>query len=270
MSHHDLQRALVVALHDPAFVAAMHADPDAALAPFRLAPAERAQLLAVDPRAFAVDRLRARRVLKAIVEELKASLAIALAECRSFALADRFFASPAFHGAVLHDQPLVLALADYLAGAGLESPHLRPVLAIERARAESRRDLTRRPGPGLSLAPGIRLLASTSGALAALQAAEQHLFELSLLPHMALCDDRPPLVLPPPGGDPLYLVARAGELADLPAPLFRTLHAVENAASRGPISRADMPAILASINLRVPDPEKLAADLLADAYLTEA
>jgi len=269
VSHHDLQKALVVALHDPAFVAAMHDDPDAALARFRLAPAERAQLLAVDPRAFAVDRLRPRRVLKAIVEELRASMAIALAETRSFAFADRFFSSPAFHGAILGDQPLVLALADYLAGAGLAAPQLAGVLAVERARAESRRDAARRPGPGLSVAPGIRLLASTTGALAALQAAEQHLFELSLLPHMALCDDRPPLTLPPPGGDPLYLVMRAGELSDLPAPLFRTLHAIENAASRGPISRGDMAGILASINLRVPDPEKLAADLLHDAYLTE-
>ncbi len=270
MSHHDLQRALVVALHDPAFVAAMHSDPDTALAPFRLAPDERAQLLAVDRRAFAVDRLRPRRVLKAIVEELRASMAIALAETRSFAFADRFFSSPVFHGAVLRDQPLVLALADYLAAAGLAAPQLPGVLAIERARAESRRDGARRPGPGLSVAPGIRLCASDAGALAALQAAEQHLFELSLLPHMALCDDRPPLALPPPGGDPLWLVARGGALSDLPEPLFRTLHAIENAASRAPVTRADISAILASVSLRVPDPAQLAADLLADAYLAEA
>ncbi len=270
MSHHALQRALVVALHDPAFVAAMHADPDAALGPFRLEPAERAQLLAVDRRAFAVDRLRARRVLKAIAPELQASLAIALAETRSFATADAFFSSPAFRGAVLHDQPLVLALADYLAAAGLTTPQLPGVLAVERARAESRRDLGRRPGPGLSLAPGVRLLATTTGALAALQTAEQHLFELALLPHMALCDDRPPLVLPPPGGDALHLAIRAGELSDLPEPLFRTLHAVENAASRGPVARGDMTAILASVGLRVPDPVQLAADLLADGYLVEA
>ena len=270
MSHHALQRALVVALHDPVFVAAMHADPDAALAPFRLEPAERAQLLAVDRRAFTVDRLRARRVLKAITPELQASLAIALAETRSTATADGFFSSPAFHGAIRRDQPLVLALADYLAVAGLATPQLPGVLAIERARAESRRDTSRRPGPGLSLAPGIRLLATTTGALAALQAAEQHLFEIALLPHIALCDDRPPLALPPPGGEPLHLAVRAGELSDLPEPLFRTLHAIENAASRGPIARRDMAAILASVSLRVPDPAQLAADLLADGYLAEA
>ncbi len=270
MSHHALQRALVVALHDPAFVAAMHADPDAALAPFRLEPAERAQLLAVDPRAFAVDRLRARRVLKAIAPELQASLAIALAETRSTATADGFFSSPAFHGAILRDQPLVLALADYLAAAGLTTAQLPGVLAIERARAESRRDTSRRPGPGLSLAPGIRLLATDTATLAALQAAEQHLFEIALLPHIALCDDRPPLALPTPGGDPLHLAVRAGDLSDLSEPLYRTLHAVENAASRGPVARRDMAAILASVSLRVPDPTQLAADLLADGYLTEA
>lgn len=270
MSHHTLQRALVVALHDPAFVDAMHADPDAVLGPFRLDAAERAQLLAVDRRAFAVDRLRPRRVLKAIAPELQASLAVALAETRAFSTADGFFSSPAFRAAILHDQPLVLALADYLAGAGLTSPQLPGVLAIERARAESRRDLARRPGPGLSLAPGVRLCATDTGALAALQAAEQHLFEVTLLPHMALCDDLPPLVLPPPGGEPLHLLVRAGALSDLPEPLYRTLHALENAATRGPVARRDMAAVLASVNLRVPDPEQLAADLLADGTLAEA
>lgn len=270
MSHHALQRALVVALHDPAFVAAMHAEPEAALAPFRLEPAERAQLLAVDPRAFAVDRLRRRRVLKAIAPELQASLAIALAETRSFALADRFFSSPAFHRAILEDRPLVLALADYLAAAGLSSPQLPGVLALERARAESRRDAGRPPGRGLALAPGLRLLASDSGALAALQAAEQHLFELSLLPHMALCDDRPPLALPGPGGEPLHLAVRGGELSELPEPLFRTLRGVERAAARAPVEPRDMAAVLAAVGLRVPDPDQLVADLLADGYLTAA
>jgi hypothetical protein len=266
MSHHALQRALVVALHDPAFVAEMHADPEAALGPFGLEPDERAQLLAVDRRAFAVDRLRPRRVLKAIVEELKASMAIALAETRSFRFAEQFFSSPAFRGAIRRDQPLVLALADYLAAAGLESAQLAGVLAIERARAEARRDPARRPGPGLSLAPGLRLLATDTGALAALQAAEQHLFELSLLPHMALCEDRPLLTLPPAGGDPIHLAVRADALTDLVEPLYRTLGALGRAA---PVGRGDMPAILASVNLKVPDPDRLLSDLLADGYLVD-
>ena len=64
MSHHALQRALVIALHDDGFVAAMHADPDAVLAPLGLDEGERRQLLAVDRRAFRTDPLRRRRVLR--------------------------------------------------------------------------------------------------------------------------------------------------------------------------------------------------------------
>ena len=278
MSHHRLQRALIVALHDPGFCAAMRADPAAALAPFGLTDAERTQLLAVDARAFGIDLLRRRRVLKAIVEELKGSVAIALAEVRRLAFLDDFFASPRFRAAVIEDGPLVLALADYLGDAlavgALTSPHLAGTLAIERARAEARRDRDRVPGSGLSLAPGVRLVAADSAALAALQAAEQHLFELSLLPHAALCDDRPGLALPSRAdARPLHLVVRATgsevALAEVPEPLHRSLGALDDAVARGPVGRADMPAVLAVVGLRVADADRLVDDLLADGYAAE-
>ena len=278
MSHHGLQRALIVALHDPAFCAAMRADPPAALEPFDLSDAERDQLVAVDPRAFGIDRLRRRRVLKAIVEELRGSLAIALAEARTFAFAEEFFSSPRFRAAVIEDRPLVLALADHvgdaLAAGALTSPHLPGVLAIERAQAEARRDRDRAPPPGLSLAPGVRLVAADSAALAALQAAEHHLFELSLLPHIALCDDRPGLALPPrEDARPLHLAVHAsgGEvaLAELPEPLHRSLRALAGAAARGPVGRADMPSVLAAVGLRVADTDRLVDDVLADGYAVE-
>lgn len=277
MSHHGLQRALIVALHDPAFVAGMHADPDTALAPFALDGAERAQLLAVDRRAFGVDRLRRQRVLRAIVEELKGAMAIALAETRAMRFAEAFFSSPAFHGAVAADLPLVLALADYLADAHarghLAGPHLLPVLALERARAEARRDVARAPRAGLDLVPGLRLLVSDAAALAALQAAEHHLFELSLLPHVALCDDRPALVLPAPAAPrPLHLAVRAagGEVAvtEIPEPLHRTLSAVAVAAA--PVRRGALAGILAGVGLRVPDCAALADDLVAEGILLDS
>lgn len=277
MSHHALQRALVVALHDPGFARALRDDAAAALAPFQLDPAERDQLLAVDPRAFSIDRLRRRRVLKAIVEELKGSMAIALADVRRFEFAEEFFASPRFRAAVIEDRPLVLALADYLAdqlAAGrLRSPQLAGVLAIERAQAEARRDCGRAPAPGLSGAPGLRLVASDRSALAALQAAERHLFELALLPHIALCDDRPALALPAVGGEPLHLAVRADDaevgLSELPEPLYRSLSALVEAASRGLVQRADVPAVLASVRLRVADTDRLVDDLVTDGYLVE-
>ncbi len=148
------------------------------------------------------------------------------------------------------------------------------MLAIERARAEARRDRDRVPEPGLSLAPGVRLVASDSAALAALQAAEQHLFELSLLPHIALCDDRPGLALPSRAdARRLHLAVQAsgGEvgLAEVPEPLHRSLGALAGAAARGPVGRADMPSVLAAVGLRVADTERLVNDLLADGYAVE-
>jgi hypothetical protein len=277
VSHHGLQRALVVALHDPDFVAAMRADPSV-LSPFGLSADEVGQLASVDPRAFGIDRLRRRRVLKAIVEELKGSVAIALAEARRFAFAEEFFASEWFRAAVIEDRPLVLALADYLAAAladgALTSPHLAGVLAIERAQAEARRDRDRSPAPGLSLAPGIRLVVTDTAALAALQAAEQHLFELSLLPHIALGDDRPGLELPDrAGARPLHLAARAvgGDVAlgELPEPLYRSLDALARASAGRRIDRGDMASVLAGVGLRVPDPGQLVDDLIADGYVVE-
>jgi hypothetical protein len=273
MSHHGLQRALVVALCDPAFVDAMHAAPEEALARFQLAAAERAQLLAVDRRAFQVDRLRARRMLRAIVPELSGSMAVALSETRSLRFADEFFSSAAFRDAIASDRPLVIALADYLAaalaGGRLTSPWLAGVLAIERAKAEARRDRSRLSSPGLALAPGLRLVEVEAGALAALQAAEQHLFELSLLPHIALCDDRPALDLPDAGDrEPIHLAVRGddGALDQVPEPLYRSLLAIDRAAARGVVRRGDLAGLLASVGLRVPDPDALVDDLLAEGY----
>ncbi len=274
MSHHALQRALVVALHDPGFAAALAEDPASALDGFDLEPGEVAQLRAIDPRALAIDRLRGRRVLKAIGDELRGSLAIALAEVRRFGFADAFFSSPWFRQAIARDRPLVLALADYLAAAlergELASPHLAGVLAIERARAECRRDRPGAPPPGLSLAPGVRLIATDASALEALQAAERHLFELSLSPHLALCEDRPALVLGQPGGRPLHLAIRAGDgdvgLDEVPGPFFRSVGAL---AARAPLRRDQVAAALAAVGLRVADPDRLVDDLIADGYLVE-
>jgi hypothetical protein len=278
VSHHALQRALVVALHDAGFAAALRADPTAALDGFDLTPAELAQLLAVDPRALALDPLRRRRVLKAIAEELKGSLAIALAEVRRFGFAEAFFSSVEFRAAIARDRPLVLALADYLAAASrrgeLVSPHLAGVLAVERAQAEVRRDRDRPAPPGLSLAPRIRLVAVDAGALAALQAAERHLFELSLSPHIALCDDRPALALPAPAGALLHLAVRARgrtvSLDEVPEPLFRSLGALGVAAALGPLHRDAVAGALAAVRLRVGDTDRLVDDLVADGYLIEA
>lgn len=212
MSHRALQKALVTALHDETFVEAFHADPEGVLAPLGLDEHERAQLVAVDRRAFRTDPLRRRRVLRVLSEEYKASTTLALAETRSLAFADGFFASSFFRSAVAEDQPLALAFGDFLLDAAragrLSSPQLPDVARLERLRASCRRDRHRPPPPGVGLAPGVAVGRFFGGVLETIQRLERYLFEIGLMPQVALCDDRPP---PPPlpavdEGDPAHLL----------------------------------------------------------------
>jgi hypothetical protein len=285
VSHHDLQRALVVALHDPGFVAAMHADPAATLAPFGLDDAERAQLLAVDRRAFAIDRLRGRRLMRTLADELKASVALALIESRALALLDGFVGSAEFRAAIAADRSLIPALGDYLTRARADAgrppdPRFDGVIALELARARARRAVVRPPAPGVGLAPGVVVLASTSAALEALQAVERHLFELGLTPHLALVDDRPPPPSLPEGpGRPLALLFRPppGPASDvaleaIEPPLFRALDGVDRAAAAAaavgaPLARDAAVAALGGLGLPVSRPALLLEQLVADGLV---
>jgi hypothetical protein len=229
MSHHLLQRALVVALHDPTFVVAMHRDPDTVLA--LLPDREKAQLLAVDPRAFRTDPLRTRRLLGTLAQEFPASTTLALAESRSLALAEGFFQSACFREAVLGSHPLVLAFGDYLAEAfregSLTTPQLSDVIALESLTARCRRDRDRPPHHGVALAPGVRSAHFDAAVLDCVQTAERYLFELGLLPQLALCDDRPALpALPRVGEGSLFLLLTAHATGVALSPIDEGLHAV--------------------------------------------
>ncbi|MCW5893357.1 MAG: hypothetical protein KIT14_22820 [bacterium] len=91
MSHLALQRVTVRLLHDPAFVAALYADPERALAGTDLEARERTWLLATPRAAWGTDRARPARVLAALRDEYP--VATALAPARAAA----FFRPPAFH-----------------------------------------------------------------------------------------------------------------------------------------------------------------------------
>jgi len=189
--HLRVQQAIVKLLYDPRF--------DVAQA--ELSAARRAQLQQIDRRALEMDPLRREKLLKALFDELKGSMTIALHETRSFAFLLDFFSSPAFHGAVAGEVPAVLAMADYLERSSIASPALRPLLAIERTLASARRDrraplgLAYRPGAPLRLWPGCAPVDTTLGAIAALQTVEKYLFAATLLPALMLCADAPTLQL---------------------------------------------------------------------------
>jgi hypothetical protein len=222
-AHALAQQAVVRMLFDPAFAARVRAQPDDTLPQL---PSElRAQLAAIDPRALRLDRLRGRRLLRTLFDEYKASTTLVLARRQKLAFLDGFFAAE-FADAVAGARLLHDAYAAFLARA---EPSLTALVGIEGGLARARR---RGPPPRdgrVHLAPGVEPIAATVGALAALQEAEQYLFEVGLMPAVALCDDAPPLGLDDRARDdtPLYLVAVPTEagcsLVTIDAPLHQAL-----------------------------------------------
>jgi hypothetical protein len=267
-THVAAQRAVVRMLFDPAFAAAVRRAPDQALPD--VAPALRAQLAALDDRALRLDRLRRLRALRTLAEELKASTTLALAETRSLGFLEEFFGSAAFHQCVEERGSMALAFAAFLAGAAadgrLRTPLYADVLAVESAVARARRapELAARP-PALddprariATAPGVLAVEVNAGALELVQQAERYLFEVGLMPAVALCDDAPRLEpAPPTSNQRLHLVTvpHAGEVslvtvdADthalvrcLPAP--RAVAAVLDEARARGVDRARALAVL--------------------------
>ncbi len=210
MSHHTLQK-LVVRMHfDEAFVAAVHAAPEQALAHLDLTEAERQQLLSVDRRAWRYDALRRKRTLRTLVEEFKISTTIVLAETRSLASLEQFFASSFFHSAVQERGSLGVSFAEFLLDgckrAIWHAPQLPDLIRLELALATCRRTLARAgtyeagelpnsisATARVQLAPGFGVGSYQANVIATIQQVEQYLFEVSLMPAMALCDDAPRL-----------------------------------------------------------------------------
>ncbi len=266
MSHHALQRALVIALHDPSFVEAMHADPAATLAPLGLEPHEQTQLLAVDRRAFRTDPLRGRRLLRVLCEELKVSATLALWETRRASFLDGFFASAAFRGAVASRAPLAPAFGDYLGGAGLETPQLRDVVRLETATARCRRD--RHPRPGVALAPGVASLELDAGTLETVQLVERYLFELGLMPQLGFCVDGPALPpLPPTGAGTIYLLLTPTQTGISLTPIDEDLHRVLAALST---PTSDVARALAPCGVPASRARALVASLVGEGLVTSA
>lgn len=145
MSHRAAQRALVRMLFDPAFAQAARRDPDVVLA--EVPRLLRGQLTAIDPRAFALDRLRIDRTLAILVEEFpRSTAALGHVDLR------QFFSSTPFHQAIAEDTSLPLAFGAYLAA-------LTPTLAVlveETAIAQARRAVSPPPPEGhYAIASGV-------------------------------------------------------------------------------------------------------------------
>lgn len=210
MSHHTLQKLMVRMLFDESFVTAVHAAPEQALANLELTATEREQLLSIDQRAWRYDALRRRRTLRTLVEEFKISTTIVLANTRSLASLEQFFSSSFFHQAVQSRGSLGLSFADFLHDGFKQSlwpaPQLPDIIRMESTLAMCRRTLAHEgeyevgelpesigENEQLKLAPGFGVGSFQANAIATIQQVEQYLFEISLMPAMALCDDAPRL-----------------------------------------------------------------------------
>lgn len=214
MSYHTLQKLVVRMLFDQEFTAQVYGNSET-LAEFDLTDAERAQLLNVDRRAWRHDALRNRRTLRTLVEEFKISTTIILAETRSLASLEGFFSSPFFHHSIQQRGSLARAFADFLLDGcqrGLwNSPQIADVARLELTMVGCRRSLAREgneepaelpptidPRAFVKLAPGHDVASFQANVIPTIQHVEKYLFELSLMPAMALCDDAPRLQDLPP------------------------------------------------------------------------
>lgn len=142
MSHHALQRVVVRLLFDEAFVRELHTNPENALVGLDLTEVERAQLLAVDPRAWGHDALRGKRTLRTLVEEFKVSTTIALSETRSLASLERFFSTSFFQHAVGERGSMAMAFSEFLLDGSKrgewKAPQIPDVVRLETAIAACR------------------------------------------------------------------------------------------------------------------------------------
>lgn len=156
MSAAAVQRVIVRMLYDPALVELIYSG---GLLP-ELSFAER-ELITQTPRgAWGTDPYRRSRTLQALIEEYPVSAAVA-----GLGRLDAFFSSPNFHRAIQSRQRLVWAFATWL------EPLAGPVVVLERAVAEARRDRPRRLAGGMMVrAPGIRSVSVPVGALARFEA----------------------------------------------------------------------------------------------------
>lgn len=283
MSYHALERVYVRMLFDPEFVERVYDDPESALDGLGLDAEERAQLTAVDRRAWGHDALRRYRTLRILSEEFKASTTIALAATRSLSSLDAFFSSGEFHAAVQERGSMAGAFARFLARLVEErpigEPHLPDVLALEAMLARCRRDLDARDAPGdlpesigpesrLALAPGHTVGRFNANVVEALNAAERYLFEVGLMPAVALCEDAPRLeALPPYSSEPVYLLALPSTSGVSLMPVDEDYFALLSQLAGGPATLATLVTRAASLGVSRDDVETMVTSLLEEGVL---
>jgi len=210
MSHHTLQKLVIRMLYDEEFTASVYANPDQTLSGFDLTPVERDQLIGVDCRTWRYDALRKRRTLRTLAEEFKIATTIILAETRSLASLEAYFSSRFFHSAIQERGSLARGFAEFLLNGcqqgAWQAPQISDIVRLESVMAGCRRSLAREgkseaeelpatinDRARIKLAPGHDVASFQGNVIKTIQHVERYLFEMGLMPAMALCDDAPKL-----------------------------------------------------------------------------
>lgn len=268
MSHHAVAQVTVRMRFDPAFARDVYENPASALRGEALTAEEIGWIHAVDRRAWSTDPLLRARTLRTLYEETRGASTLVLAELRRLSVLEAYFSSPAFHATLRDRGSLLQGYAAYLRSLHLRAPQLEPVLTLEETLAVCRRELELRPGrlstpgPGVARAPGVGALALDGCALEVINLLERYLFEVSLLPAMALCQDAPklpPLPAPRPEA-PVFLVLQPAMGGSGLRELGRTVQQVLAGLDK-PAPLAAFFRIAANCGLNAQRAESLLADL---------
>ena len=286
MSHRTLERVFVRMLFDPAFVDAVYSDAASALAGLDLAPDEVANIVGTDRRAWGHDPLRRLRTLRTLDDEFKASSTMILAATRSVGSLDEFFSSRQFHDAVQHRGSLAGAFGEFLervrvARAG-DVPLLEDVLRLEAMLAGCRRAVTSGPAGdqpvsdatagGVNRDWTVGFVAGhvvgrfDANVVEAVNAVEKYLFEVGLMPAVALCEDAPRLSgVPRAANVPAYLLALPSGATVSLMPVDGDYFALLDAFSKGPRRLGD--AFRRAKGVSREDLETMAESLIEEGVL---
>ncbi len=265
MSAALLQRVVVRMLHDPAFRAAVYADPARALTGLPLSAADHALLIRADPRAWSVDPHRADRVLGALLHELPVTALALLLDGVPLPPIAGFFRTPSFHDAIMARRSLAPAFAEHLATLA-RTPRARALLSLERAIVRLRRAPAAYPPPPpghLRLSPRALPVALAAGTLHLWDVARKALgpeptaaLVAARLPRLGDVDprEREWVLLEMNGDSP-----QAGFIGEA---LGRLLEAAER-----PVARAHLAGLVQSEGADASEAAEVIAELVADQLL---
>jgi hypothetical protein len=242
MPHTALNRVIVRMLFDPTLVEQIYAAPKSVLDPLGIPQDLQQNLLETDKRAWGVDHERRKRSLHSLMGEFPCSTTIALAHTRKYARLEAFFSSDEFHQCVQRRESMTSAFVAYLRGldaAGeIPEPQFSDILTIETQMAACRRDLSAPPQRllphQLCRAPGVAVQQVNAETINAINEVERYLHDLSMLPAIALCDDKPPFPTLPPRADAnqVFLLLRPRDGAIQLSPVSVVIHdAMQEAAA---------------------------------------